>query len=217
MKKPMVSALMLTKNRFKLFKEAVQNFIDQTYEYKELVIIDNGSKYYNMKVDKYLNGLNANIKHIKIPSKTLGEMRNIGIQNCTGDFIIIFDDDDVHHPLRIEKQLEYMLKTNIDATLLSNFVASFKKERYLCNFEKGLEGTMMFKHPGESIKYSGINQGEDTMFKKSLEDNGYIIVVLNIEHELYEYKFHGSNTVSAKHFKDIIKQPRVKKITLFGL
>jgi len=217
MKKPLVSALMLTKNRFKLFKKAVHNFIDQTYEYKELIIIDNGSKWYNMKVDKFLRGLNANIKHIKTPNKTLGEMRNVGIQNCSGDYILIFDDDDYHHPLRIEKQLDIMLKSNVDATLLRNFIASYKKERYLCSFKAGLEGTMMFKHPGESVRYTGINQGEDTMFKKSLIDNGYLIIALDIEHELYEYRFHGNNTVSSDHFQKIIKQPAVKHVQLFDM
>ncbi len=217
MKKPMISALMLTKNRFKLFKEAVHDFLNQTHEYKELVIVNNGSPWYKMKVDRFLRGLNGNIKHVKIEHKTLGEMRNIGIQNCSGEFIMIFDDDDVHHPQRMEKQLDIILKSNVDATLLSNFIASFKKERYLCSFKNGLEGTMLFKHPGESIRYSGINQGEDTMFKKSLEDNGYKIITLIIEHELYEYRFHGNNTVSAEHFKKIIKQPTVKNTKFLNI
>jgi len=144
-------------------------------------------------------------------------MRNIGIKNCSGEYIMIFDDDDRHHPERMEKQLDIILKSNVDATLLSNFVASFNNEKYLCSFKNGLEGTMLFKHPGESIKYYGINHGEDTMFKKSLLDNGYIIISLLLDHELYEYRFHGNNTVSAEHFKKIIQQPNIQSTSLLSI
>ena len=202
--KPLVSCLMLTKNRFKLFKLAVNNYISQTYDFKELIIINNGNWLYKLKVDNYLKNINANIKHIKIKHMTIGEMRNIGIQNSNGDYIIIFDDDDYHACNRIEYQLDICLRSNVDATLLKNFIARYKNEKYLCCINHGLEGTILFRNPQDSIKYSNMNQGEDTFFKRSLIDNKYNIIVLDNPHELYEYSFHGNNTVSVKHFKSII-------------
>jgi glycosyltransferase involved in cell wall biosynthesis len=204
MYKPLISAIMLTKNRFNFFKQSVFNFITQTYEFKELIIINNGNWLYKKRVDEFLKSVNANIKHIKIKHKTIGEMRNVGIQNSEGDYIIVFDDDDFHHNSQMEYQIDICLKSNVDATLLRNFVATYKNERYLCSINHGLEGTMLFRNPRDTIKYSGINQGEDTFFRKSLIENKYNIIVLDNPHELYEYRFHGNNTVSAKHFKSII-------------
>ena len=82
--KPLISCLMLTKNRFKLFKLSIQNFIDQSYEFKELIIVNNGNWLYKLRVDNYLKTINANIKHIKIEHKTIGEMRNVGLQHSDG-------------------------------------------------------------------------------------------------------------------------------------
>lgn len=204
MYEPKVSCLMLTKNRYKLFKKAIYDYINQTYEHRELVIVNNGNWLYKRRVDNFLKSINANIKHIKIEHKTIGEMRNIGIENCSGEYIMIMDDDDAHHPTRIEYQIDICLKSNVDATLLQNFVATYRKDRYLCSIMHGLEGTILFRHPGQSIKYSGINQGEDTFFRRSLVDNKYNIIVLDNPNELYEYRFHGNNTVSSKHFKGIV-------------
>lgn len=203
-KYPLISCIMLTRNRFKLFKLAVQDFINQTYEFKELVIVNNGNIIYQLRVDRFLKKINANIKHIKIKHKTIGEMRNIGIQNSNGEYLVIFDDDDYHHPDRLKYQIDICLRSNVDATLLKNFIATYKNDRYLCSITHGLEGTMLFKNPNDSIKYSGINQGEDTFFRKSLVENKYNIIVLDNPHEFYEYRFHGNNTVSLKHFKSII-------------
>ena len=197
---------MLTKNRFKLFKKAVQNYVDQSYENKELVIINNGNFFYKRKVDKFLKTVNGNIKHIKVESKTIGEYRNIGLENSGGEYIAIFDDDDFHDTKRLEYQIDICLRSNVDATVLRNFVATYRNDRYLCSIEHGLEGTMVFRHPGHSIKYSGINQGEDTFFRRSLKENKYNIIVLDNPHELYEYRFHGRNTVSQKHFAAIIEK-----------
>lgn len=217
MYRPLVSCLMLTKNRFKLFKSAVSNFINQTYEYKELIIINNGNWFYQLQVDNYLKTINANIKHIKIKHKTIGEMRNIGISNSNGDYIMIMDDDDYHHPDRIEYQINICLNSNVDATLLKNFVANYRSDRYLCSITHGLEGTILFKNPMDSIKYSGINQGEDTFFRRSLVDNKYVIIVLDNPHDLYEYKFHGKNTVSAKHFNNIISARATNSVKEFQI
>lgn len=205
-KQPLVSCLMLTYNRFSLFKQAVQNFADQDYPYKELIIVNNGNWLYKMRVDNFIQSQNLNIKHLKIEKKSIGEMRNIGISACSGGYIMIFDDDDIHASNRISYQLDICLKSNVDGTLLKNFMASLSKERYLCSFKTGLEGTLLFKHPGELIKYNEINQGEDTFFIKNLKENKYNLIVLFNDHNMYEYRFHGKNTVSEKHFRKIINK-----------
>lgn len=205
MYEPLVSAIMLTRNRFKFLKGAIDDFVKQDYEHKELVIVNSGSFLYRKRVKKLLVGINATVVHIETPPLSIGELRNLAIKACSGEYCMTFDDDDYHHPQRMSKQIDICLRSNVDATMLKNFIASMNGDRYLCNFKHGLEGTILFKKP-ERVHYMNISQGEDTYFVKELKENKYNIIVLDEPHEMYEYRFHGKNTVSKEHFSKIINK-----------
>ena len=209
--KPLVSCLMLTYNRFTPFKKAVQCFLDQTYDSKELVIINSGDEKYTKKVIEYIDsvqGFDINDIHLhNVEKKSIGELRNDGLDNCGGEYVIIFDDDDYHHPERIEKQLELCLESNIDGTLLRNFKAVYKNrifpdKVYICTMLPGLEGTLLFRK-GE-VRYPDMDQGEDTGFLERLKEDSYNIMVIDEPYDMYHYNFYGKNTVSKRHFQDMI-------------
>lgn len=202
---PKVSCLMLTRNRFGAFKKAVQDFIDQDWPNKELIIVDNGNFIYKYRVRKFLEGVNGHITHVETGHLSIGELRNIGMAKCNGEFIAIFDDDDRHRSDRISKQMDIILKSNVTGTVLRNFIAVERKKRTMCHIKHGLDGTLIFQNPYGWIRYTDINQGEDTAFIKRLKEKGYLIVVLELEHELYEYHYHGRNTVTNGHFRKIAK------------
>jgi len=168
MDKPLVSCLMLTYNRFKPLTQAINNFINQTHNNKELIIVNSGNLNYKRKVSKYINNLNDdvdNIYHYEVEPMSIGELRNIGLENSNGEYIIVFDDDDVHHPQRIEKQLDLCINSNIDGTIFRNFTAVYKnkwfgQKRYHCTMLPGLEGTLLFRKG--DVRYPDMDQGEDT-------------------------------------------------------
>jgi len=211
MNKPLVSCLMLTYNRFKAFKISVDNYIKQTYNNKELIIINSGNDDYTKKITEFLTSIDSdtyNITLLTYAPNSLGALRNLGIDNTKGEYIIIFDDDDIHHPERIEKQINICLKSNVDGTLLRNFTAVIKnkwfgKKRYKCTMLPGLEGTLLFKK--SDIRYPDKNQGEDTDFIKELKEAGVVIAIIDETYDLYEYNFYGKNTVSRTHFKNMIE------------
>jgi len=202
---PLISCLMLTKNRYQHFKNAVQDYVAQDYVKKELIIINNGSFLYKLLVRSFLKKINQNIIYVETDPLSIGELRNLGLSKCSGEFIAIFDDDDRHRYDRLSAQLDICLKSNVTGTLLKNFVAVQGSKRTLCNIRHGLDGTLLFRNPYGYIKYTDINQGEDTAFIKMLKEKGYVIIILELEHELYEYHFHGKNTVPLEHFKKIAK------------
>lgn len=214
--KPLVSCLMLTYNRFKPFKRAVQCYLDQTYPNVELVIVNSGTQKYKDKVESYIKDI-RNIKHIQVDNiiknglfkpdtkiHTIGELRNIGLDNSLGDYVIIYDDDDWHKPDRIEKQVSICESANVHGTILRNFQAIYKNKYYNCSILHGLEGTLLFKNDGK-MKYPEMNQGEDTSFIELLKNSGYNIAIIDEEYNTYRYFFYGNNTVSKKHFLDMIK------------
>jgi glycosyltransferase involved in cell wall biosynthesis len=207
---PKVSCLMLTRNRFSAFKKAVQDFTKQDYANTELIIVNNGNFLYKRLVQGYLKGINSNITYVESEKLSIGELRNLGMSRCNGEFIAIFDDDDRHRYDRISKQIEICLRSNVSGTVLRNFVAVEKNRRNFCHINHGLDGSMIFQNPYGYIKYTDINQGEDTAFIKKLKEKGYVIIVLELEHELYEYHYHGRNTVSRKHFRRIAKNQKTQ-------
>jgi hypothetical protein len=103
-KKPKVSALMITgKNaeRYPLARVSMGCFLDQTWSNKELVIINHGA-------EKVCKSPDSRIKEVfvtKGPGITLGDLRNWSIENASGDWCMTWDDDDWHHPTRMENQM----------------------------------------------------------------------------------------------------------------
>jgi len=94
------------KFREQKFIRAVNSFINQTYENKELVIVSDGCEKTNTLYD-ILYKENTQIKLIKQPknndSKYPGVLRQIGIDHSSGDRIMYLDSDDYYHPERISK------------------------------------------------------------------------------------------------------------------
>lgn len=104
-----VSVIITTHNRHDLLKKAVQSALSQTYNCKEIIIVDDNS---NDGTGEYLYALSKEEPsvcwiHIDVgESKGGNYARNRGILAAHGDFIAFLDDDDEWLPQKIEKQIE---------------------------------------------------------------------------------------------------------------
>lgn len=112
----MISILMSTHNPIiKYFKICLESIFNQTYQNFEIVLIDDGS---DEKVIDYLKKEEidlSKIKYIRLEQNVgLPKALNIGLKECKGEFIARMDDDDIMLPTRLEKQLEYVKKNNLD-------------------------------------------------------------------------------------------------------
>ncbi len=91
---PLVSCILTTRNRSAFLTQAIKYFLRQTYEHRELVIVDD-SEEGNCKLVPEDNL----IRYIKLDKYTpLGEKLNIGIAQSQGQIIQKLDDDDYYHP-----------------------------------------------------------------------------------------------------------------------
>lgn len=91
---PYVSIVTLTYNRRLFMPLAKYSYMIQAYPEDKLewVIVDDGSD----PIEDTLMGI-ANVKYVKLDQKTsIGEKRNIGVQNAMYDMIVMMDDDDVY-------------------------------------------------------------------------------------------------------------------------
>jgi len=106
----LVSAICPTFNRRKYIPQAIACFQAQTYENKELVIVDDGSQSCSdlVPID------DARIRYFHLDGKhTTGEKRNICCAKSNGEIIVHWDDDDWSAPTRIADQVERLKDSSV--------------------------------------------------------------------------------------------------------
>ncbi len=91
------SIITITYNRADLIGETIQSVLDQSYQNYELIIIDDGSTDNTEDiVNTYKKKSSNKIQYIKNKhTGTPSILRNIGLQNATGELISILDSDDI--------------------------------------------------------------------------------------------------------------------------
>jgi teichuronic acid biosynthesis glycosyltransferase TuaG len=95
--------------------QSVNSVINQTYKKWELIIIDDE----NSNVSKFLlHQIKGNHKNIKIFSTRtnvgVGLARNLGVKKSKGKFIAFLDSDDFWLKTKIQKQVIFLKKNNVD-------------------------------------------------------------------------------------------------------
>lgn len=109
---PLVSVVMPVYNGEKYVKFALDSIVTQTYPNFEFIIVNDGS---TDKTGSILNNYKKKYSHlIRIinQKKPLGKSgdpaTNVGIQQAKGKYIAKMDADDISHPDRLQKQVDYL-------------------------------------------------------------------------------------------------------------
>ncbi len=92
--------------------QAIKSSLNQTYKNIEVIVVDDGSTRYTNKLKPYLR----KIKYIKKANGGTASALNTGIRQATGQYFAWLSSDDLYTPRKIEKQLKYMTKNNIDVS-----------------------------------------------------------------------------------------------------
>ncbi|MCW3105219.1 MAG: glycosyl transferase family 2 [Bacteroidetes bacterium] len=212
---PKISCLTVTKNRLPALKTAIRCYCDQTYPEKEMVIVSDGSAWYNAAVQRYLSELGRkDIRLVAINETcTLGKLRNISISEATGNIICQWDDDDLYHPDRLSIQFAKMTAENAKACCMTDQLHYFYEERELfwCDWKayesnplyQLIPGTiMMYKDKRFSYPETGSYavSGEDSVFLAGIFET-FPVAELSGMGYLYTYTFSGNNTFSEQHHR----------------
>lgn len=101
MTKPLVSCLTATHGRYSVLCEAVTCFVDQDYQEKELIILNN-----------HPDKLTCSLPQVTVYNEpcypTLGDCRNRLLDLANGDFVRTWDDDDLYMPWAISQGVEHI-------------------------------------------------------------------------------------------------------------
>lgn len=104
---PQITALMSTYNSAHHVKETIDSIISQTYPDFEFLIIDDGSTDNTVEVIQQYNDQRIRLIQNK-ENKGVGACLNQALKLINTPYIAKVDSDDISHPERFAKQLQYM-------------------------------------------------------------------------------------------------------------
>jgi len=165
---PLISCVMPTYGRPAYVNEAVQMFLEQDYPNKELIILnDCAGQIYTCNLPTEM-GVRV-INHAeRFPN--LGEKRNACIELAKGEFIAVWDDDDLYMPWRLSYSYEKMLEHSTPFYRAKEFWAHWGKEEPLHDNQSvpswlSHPNTLFTKALWEQVGgYPPVDVGEDAQF-----------------------------------------------------
>ena len=106
-----VSVIMPVYNDTKYIREAIRSVSCQTYQFWELIVVDDGSQQdIKMVLTPLLQDHRIHLIRLE-RNQGVANARNAGIQQATGRYVAFLDSDDVWLPDKLERQLQFMRKT----------------------------------------------------------------------------------------------------------
>ncbi len=184
--------------RLPFAEAAVRSFAAQTWPEKELLIVTDDL---NTAAHFWNKPCGVETRVVRTGGvRSLGELRNEGLLNARGEYVIQWDDDDWSHPSRISAQMAFA-KPGRAVVLYRQVRYSFENDTAFVYRQsrsgQGIHGTVLHHHrPG--LKYEPIGKHEDSHFLDT-EFRGNLHV-MNAVPELYLRFFRsGLNTWGARH------------------
>lgn len=225
--RPLISCLMVTLDnpvRQGFIRQAIDDYCAQTYERRELLIVkERPQTPQTGGVADFVAGLGrSDIRIIETGPSTLGALRNLSFAEARGEVCCQWDDDDLHHPERLERQFEAMDAAGTEAVGLQETMQLFTGARalYRTNWRATPDtvapGTLMCR-TAAPIRYpeDGPNArlGEDSAVTAQLLARGQLHGLDNAPH-LYVYVSHGANSWDNGHHRRLADMLGVSKSLL---
>ena len=225
---PQVTILMPTYNGAALLRETIDSVLQQTFKDFELLIINDCSPD---NTDEIINSYNdPRIRYIK-NEKNLGisGSSNYGISIAQGKYIARQDHDDISHPDRLQKQVDYMEAHPETGICGTGYHIFGRRSRIVIHpqFDGLIKSSLLFKctiaHQTSIMRkslFTEHNLRYDETFISSNDRKLWIDAApytqfYNIPEVLLEYRMHKGMTSKTKrdvvlqegrHLRDILYQ-----------
>lgn len=104
--KKSISVLLPVRNGEKYICQAIHSILQQTYEDFELIVVNDGSSDNTIKLINSFS--DTRIKIVNTTGVGLVTALNLGLKQCSGDYIARMDADDISMPNRFETQVKIL-------------------------------------------------------------------------------------------------------------
>lgn len=187
---PLVSVIIPCYNDFLYIEQAVRSAIDQTYPFKEIIVIDDGS---DKQTKEVLKKLEHNIDTL-ITQENLGviEARNRAINLSKGKYILTLDSDDYFEPSFLLKAVK-ILENNENVGMVTCWINIRDEKGNKLRIDKPTGGNafsaMFFNNAPASLLFRKrcwqMVNGYDENLKNGYEDWEFNIAVGKLGWEVH--------------------------------
>jgi glycosyltransferase involved in cell wall biosynthesis len=193
---PLVSCIMPTRDRPAFASQAIEYFVRQDYEDRELIVVDDGKS----DIADLIPREDRRIRYFRQDKpSSVGEKRNYAVELSRGEWIAHWDDDDWMAPNRLSVQLRAIRENEADVTGLRSllYYKADSGEAWCYSYPDGERpwlagGTLMYRRAlGVEHRFPEITVGEDTAFLRRL--TGARLHAIS-DQSFYVGIIHGSNT-----------------------
>lgn len=214
---PLISIITPMYNAEKYILETIQSVLRQTYQDWEMIIVDNKSTDKSREIVKSVNDDRVKLIDLGYNSGGPARPRNIGLDNAQGEFIAFLDADDVWLPEKLEKQINFIQKEDVDIVhTLANIIDEnsihqgflnghrvYNKLKYFFNEENVLYYTNFININSVLMKTNKQIKFSEDKNLIALEDWNYWIDNLHsgltvklLEERLLRYRVHSASASS---------------------
>lgn len=120
-----VSVIMPSYNSSAYIKESIYSVLNQTHKNIELIIVDDCSSDNTIEIIKKINDNRIKL-FLNEKNEGAAFSRNVALRESTGDYIAFLDADDLWAKHKVENQLKYMIKNNINFCYTPYFLVDEK-------------------------------------------------------------------------------------------
>ena len=203
----------------------INSILNQNFKNYEIIIVYDDENKEDLKLIQEIKQKDERIK-LLINERNLGagESRNRGIKIAKGKFIAFIDADDIWKPLKLSKQIDFMIKNNFSITHTSyNIVNDEKKiiglrqaknlifSDLLKSCDVGLSTVILEKKILNDNKFAKLNTKEDYVLWLNLSKDGHEFKALN--EFLTDWKL-SKNSLSSSTLRKLIDGYKVYRIYL---
>jgi glycosyltransferase involved in cell wall biosynthesis len=169
--------------------DALANFKRQTYPRLELIVVVNGGALLAQRWQALAAG-SPETRICHAPDVTLGACRNLSVATARGEFVAMFDDDDLYGPEYVSEAIAVLrgtgaaMVTKVEYLWIDGVAGIFRYSRQPGavgrSFTDVSGSTQVFRRcwhvPESGAAYSDTTCGEDYAFSRAVAAQGGLIV-----------------------------------------
>jgi glycosyltransferase involved in cell wall biosynthesis len=208
---PLISCICITDNRPAMLLKSILSFDQQNYPNAELVI-----SYPNN--DKSTKNLISQLKQtsairlleiVRHEKETIGVARNKAVEKCNGDYVCMWDDDDIYFFSRISDQYN-LLQGNrkyFQASVVSQIILfDVIKDKGYLSFPYRWSGSLLCrKQHFLAFPCIDANEFECAPLINYLNAN-HLLLQSDLSPQLYIYVYHGQNKTDKYSFQYLTRK-----------
>ena len=229
---PLVSVIVPCYNMEKYIAFTIESVQRQTYPHWELLIVDDASTDGTAEIVKSHQNQDERIQFFVKPQHSgIADTRNQCLNMAKGRFLAFLDSDDLWHPEKIEKQLQFMTEKNIGFSYSSydcvdeagktlentvKAIGNLDYEAYLSNTIIGCSTVMLDKNIVGEVVVPNFRTSEDTATWLNILKKGFLAYAIEEALTSYRIRQHSASSNKLKASSDLWRVYRQQeKLPLF--